>query len=279
VNCINEETIERLLDSDLDEKEMEGVSAHLAQCEICLENVMAVAASDKELLNRLKGSGQAVPHMSPKGGCLSKKLLLGYVADGLDDAYTKLVESHLKECNSCLVQMTELQKKYLKEAEFAFDTEAMISAYKEVHHEDILTIVLKDVGSRIFEVIETTGTILATHFPAMESVRGKEPPSEGNAVHIRKDFPDRNISAEVAVKKGETPDTCDIRLSLMRMKGNEVIGATEPLKVLIKGGDVEDTAVTDGNGETEFKCMPLGDYSIMLDRGIEVEVRMQKGDR
>lgn len=274
MNCINEETIERFLDRDLSEKEMEGISAHIEGCDICLEKIMAAAASDKELISVLKGSGKTVPRLPRGKGCLSKKLLLGYVVDGLNEADKRLVETHLEECSSCVGSMEELQMSYLKETELDFDTGAMISALKDVRQEDILTIVLKDVGRRIFEVIETTGMILTTRFTAMEAARGKELPPEAGAVHIRKDFQDKNVSVEISVIKGEEPDTCDIRLSLMKMKGVEISGIMDSVKVNISGVGIERYAVTDEKGEAEFKELAYGVYKIKaVDSDIEIDVR------
>lgn len=273
MNCLNEETIQRFLDRDLSEKEMEGVFAHLEGCDICLEKTMATAASNKELISVLTGSRNTVPHLPHRKVCLSKKLLLGYVAEGLNDADKKLVESHLEICNPCMEEMMELQKSYLNEAELDFDTVALISALKDNHHEDILTIVLKDVGRRVFEVIETTGTILTAHFPSLEAARGKEVPSESESIHIRQDFPDKSISAEIAIKKGRIPDTCDIRLSLMKMKGNDISGILESARVSISGIGIEWDAVTDEKGEVEFKDLSYGNYKIKAsDSGLEAEV-------
>lgn len=279
MNCLNEEAIHRFIDGYMSEEEIEALSSHISECDKCMEEVMSAAVSDKKMLSKLKKAEKAAPRLSQRNGCLSNKLLLAYISAGLDDRSTQLVEAHLENCNPCLEQMVKLQKAFLKEAELSFDTTALISAMKESHPEDILTIVLKDIGKRVFEVIETTGTLLTTHSPAFEGARGTEPSPETNTIHVRKDFTDKGVSAEVAINKGEKPGTCDIRLSLMKMKGDKISGILESERVNLSGMGVEKDGVTDKKGEVEFKDLLMGNYRMVLDKDIAVAVEIKKNSQ
>lgn len=278
MNCINEETIERFVDFDLSEKDTEGIYSHLAECDTCMEKVMAAAASDNELLKMLTGSGRTLPRLPRREGCLSRKLLFGYVADCLNDGDKKLVESHLSECNLCVGHMMELQKNSLKDSEIAFDTKSLAAELRAGEKDRVLFIPLVvDFGRRIIEVIkdQCNGIVIGGQLATVGVRGGRAIASEG--VHIQKNFSDKGISVEVTISVGDKPDTCDIRLSLMGIKGDEVIGIMESTKANISGVGVDRNAVTDERGEAEFTGLTYGMYKIKaVDIGVETDVSIDK---
>lgn len=278
MNCINEETIERFLECDLSEKDTEGISSHLAECDTCMEKVMAAAASDKKLLKMLTGSGRTLPSLPRREACLSRKLLIGYVADCLNDGDKKLVESHLSECNSCVGHMMELQKNFLKDLEIAFDTKSLAAELRAGEKDRVLFIPLVvDFGRRVIEVIkdQCNGIVIGGQLAPVGVRGGRAIASEG--VRIQKNFSDKGISVEVAISVGDKPDTCNIRMSLMRMKGKEIVGIMESAKINISGMGSEIDAVTDKRGEAEFTGLTYGLYSIKaVDSGVETDVSIEK---
>lgn len=278
MNCINEDTINRLLDFDLTEEEMDAISAHLEECDTCLGKVMDAVVSDKELITRLTGTDRTAQQRPRRGGCLNKKLLIGYVADCLNAADKQHVESHLGNCNLCVGHMMELQKNSLKDSEIAFDTKSLAAELRAGEKDRVLFIPLVvDFGRRIIEVIkdQCNGIVIGGQLAPVGVRGGRAIASEG--VHIQKNFSDKGISVEVAVSVGNKPDTCDIRLSLMGMKGDEVIGIMESTKVNISGMGVDRNAVTDKRGEVEFTELTYGMYRIKaVDSGVETDVSIEK---
>lgn len=279
MNCVNEETLQRYLDGDMTEKETEALSSHLSECNKCIEELMTAAVSDKELLDRLKKAERTAIPLPQRDGCINSRMLMAYIADALPKDQINIVESHLEICDTCLARMTALQRNYLKGVEMDFDTSALAAAMQEkyvyVPADDILTISLEDIGRQLFEVIKTTGMILKTRFSA-EAVRGAGRPQSVDKVHIRKDFAGKEVSAEVTIRKGDGPESYNIKLSLMKMKGNDVTGVLKSANIHIKGDGIDKSDVTDKNGELEFKDLSAGNYRMVLDNGIALDVEIKK---
>lgn len=92
----------------------------------------------------------------------------------------------------------------------------------------------------------------------VETVRGGDISSKADAVHIKKDFPDKNISVEVAIKKGQKSNTCDIKLSLMKTRESEIVGVMESEKVKIGWIDIVKDGDTDKREKWSLKGCLLG---------------------
>ncbi len=275
MECISAELIERLFDSDLDDQERENIFSHLAECDLCTEKAMAFAAFEKGLIKNLTSLRKRSPsHLRKKEGCVSKKILLGYVVNGLPQAEMVSVETHLESCDACLKEMMRIQEGHLKEVELEFNTETL-QRIPVSGKTSLIISLLEDIKKHIFEVVQTTGTVLKSPLP-IEAVRGRGRIVKTAAIHIRKDFIDKGTSAEVTVKKGNKPDTYSLKLSLMNLEDNEITSALKSASVHLSGGGLEKEALTDNEGEVTFKNLPLGEYKIVLDSGIEVAINIQK---
>lgn len=278
MNCINEEAIEKFVDCDLSEKDAEGIYSHLAECDTCMEKVMAAAASDKELLKMLTGSGRTLPRLPRREGCLNRKLLFGYVADCLNDGDKKLVESHLNECNSCVGDMMELQKNSLKDSEIAFDAKSLAAELRAGEKDRVLFIPLVvDFGRRIIEVIkdQCNGIVIGGQLTTVGVRGGRAIASEG--VHIQKNFSDKGISVEVAIRAGDRPETCSIQLSIMSIKNDEIGPPVENGTVSLIGNSVQEKGATNKSGGIIFRDIPVGDCRIEYKENA-IEVKMVVSD-
>ncbi|HKZ56960.1 MAG TPA: zf-HC2 domain-containing protein [Thermodesulfovibrionales bacterium] len=287
MECISDDVIENLFDSDLSDQEREIIFSHLAECDMCAERAMAIAVSEKALIEKLTNL-RTHSHDSIKQteGCLSKKLILGYVIGELPQLEMRSVDAHLESCDACLKEMMSIQSRYINDVELGFDTQVLTASMRAGNltpeqkspvseGRNLIISLLEDVTRHIIEVIQTTGTVLKSPIP-LEASRGTGRSTTTGTVHIRKDFIDYDMSAEVTVKKGNKPGTYTMKLSLMKLLGNEITGALESITVRIRGGNVDKEVITDNSGEVVFSNLPMGGYKIVLENGIEVTINIQK---
>lgn len=262
--CPDKETLERLLEGELDDTTMNDVMNHLSRCAVCKRIVDSLIGDDELFLpslSRIK-PGTTKRHSPPYGEkCLSPLLLLAYITDSLSKEQLTRVESHLATCDHCIVQLQKIQKQHMTPGELNLDLSCLDAAEEESERLEakILSIVLR-AQHGILELIRQTGQLLVPPVP-VHSVRGQgvsEAADEGTFT-IRKDFPDKDLSLEVTVRKGFSGGSTSVAVSAMAFSTE---GFSEGMEFVLSGSGREDVRKTGEYGVVEFSDVSKGHYAI-----------------
>jgi len=262
--CPDKEILERLLEGELDDATMNDVMNHLSQCDACKGILDSLIADDERFLRfLLRTKPGATKHHVPPGGekCLSPLLLLAYITGSLSKEQLMRVESHLGTCDHCILQLQKIQKLHMTPGELDFDLSFLDVAGEESERleEKILSIVLR-AQHGIRELIRQTGQLLVPPVPTY-SVRGQEvsEAADQGAFTIQKDFPDKDLSLEVTVRKGFSGGSTWVGVSAMALSREGFSGGME---FVLSGSGREGVRKTDEYGVVEFSDVSEGHYAI-----------------
>ncbi|RJR42797.1 MAG: hypothetical protein C4576_15465 [Desulfobacteraceae bacterium] len=274
VGCPDKDTLEKFVDHGLNEEMNEQIFSHLVTCGRCLERISLLMAEERGLIRSLSKAGGAVENRAVSAtaaGCFSKAALLSYVGDCLDEEQTRRVESHLHECDRCLVETMAIQKRLAATADL--EVLGPGSETRKVKPDspakEILEIILRAAGNMI-ETIRHNGELLSLG-PALGATRGAGD-IERRAIGVRKDFTDRDLSIEVKMSgEGEGPNF-DLIVSLMRISKEEFL---EGIDIELINESTSSRSTTDRSGVARFKGIGFGSYGLVVDRELTVRITFE----
>jgi hypothetical protein len=256
--CPDKETLEKLVDYELTEEMNENILSHLSICSSCRAKVGCLLSEEQGLLKSLLTEPASRRHAVTvaSGRCLSNAAILAYAGNSLKEDQLKLVESHLEKCDNCAFELLRLQRSMNTPAEIDLDM-SNLRATPGVGT-NVLEIVLK-AKNKLIELIRHNGELLSLT-PQLGAVRGKEEKEERPIV-IRKDFQERDLSAEVTIKR-EVPDSGGVlTVSVMKLSSEEFLSG---LEVEMSGVGMSRQAMTNADGVVEFYGITAGTYSLAL---------------
>ncbi len=259
--CPDREILEKFVDQELSEEMNENIFGHLADCTDCREKVRCLFDEDKGLINALLASNphkERVEQVSATA-CLPRFIIQAYANDALSEDRLKLVDSHLENCNDCILELMKMQRLMKSPIELDLDMSAMKTKAVDVHGPNILEIVLS-AKDDLLELIRHTGELISLT-PQMGTVRGKEVEEQERAIVIRKDFSKEDLSIELRINRVPDDGTENISISLMRLSSEDFI---PEMNIEISGEKVHDHANTDENGIAEFYGIKSGSYAINI---------------
>ncbi len=260
--CPEKEVLQQFVGDELADDMNESIFSHLKSCDKCRDMVKLLLSEESELLGSLLD--KTVFHKEKKSvlseKCIPKTAILAYACECLDENQLKLVESHLDKCDNCLNNLMELQSSLTSPEEIELDTASLIEADKgdERSDIDILEIVLQ-LKDNLLELVSNTGKHLRLS-PEFGEVRGAETDTE-NAVVIRKDFKNKDLSVEVTIDREIKENKNNFKVSIMKLSSEEFLPNTE---VILSGKDIRKQVKTDNSGTAEFHCISKGNYDIHI---------------
>jgi hypothetical protein len=222
---------------------------------------MCLIRNERNLLHSLFKPGYYIKkELPPFEKCPSKMALLAYTVECLDNKQLKLIESHLEKCDKCLIELIELQKKLPLPSEIELNMSVLKEKKKETIRKpkDVLDIVLK-IKDNILELINHTGELIHLT-PQLDTVRGKEHKQE-NAIVIRKDFKDKDISIEITLNRGLDRSGNNLKISLMKLSTEDFMSGID---VLISGMGRQLKEKTNEEGIVEFHGIKAGYHKIKV---------------
>ena len=265
-NCPDRETLERLLNEELDPKMNTDILSHLSVCDSCRNTVKCYMEEEVNLLEKLfeerivsESKGAWVSQSSNR--CLSRALLLAYSSSCLNGEQAKAVESHLETCNKCLRNLIALQSAAAATLDLDLDLSDMAPAAPSMDKPRIgmFDLVLK-VKNDMLELLRHTGEVLSAA-PGLAVVRGSAKPTS-NSIVVREDFDHIDLSLEIAVPKDFTQKQSSMRISLMNKSNERFLPGT---KVSLVGPKSNWEGTTDEEGIVEFSGITVGRYQMVCE--------------
>lgn len=262
--CPDTEILEQFVVYELTENMNEQIVTHLTSCDRCREKVGCLLSEEHGLIKTLLFEQVSRKQATdiPSGRCLSIAAILAYAGKCLKEDQLMQVESHLRECDNCMIKLLNVQNSMNMPAVLDLDM-SILKAVPDFGNR-VLEIVLKTKDDLV-EIIRHTGELLSLS-PQFANVRGKEEREEKTLV-IRKDFLKKDLSIEVTIKKVLEESGVAFSVSVMKLSNEEFLSGID---IEIPGGEMHVRNRTNKNGFAEFSGIKAGTYDIKL--GGEVTV-------
>jgi hypothetical protein len=260
-SCPEKDLLEKFIENELPDEMNKEIMSHMHVCDKCRDMVMRLITNEKSFLQTLFESGSHRKKVVPSSEkCPPKAALLAYAMECLDSKKFRVIESHLEKCNKCLHELIELQEKLSLPSEVELDMSVLEKSEQETVRtpKDILEIVFT-IKRNILEVISHTGELLR-FTPQLGTIRGKEFKRE-EAIVIRKDFKDKDLSIEMKFGRQVDEHGTNINVSAMRLSTEEFLSGMD---VTLSGSGVYRQGKTNEDGEIEFSRIKAGSYEIIL---------------
>lgn len=255
--CPDKELLQQFLENDLSEDMNRIIGSHIEICNKCQDTIVCLIANEQNLLQPLLTKiHYREKNLISVGKCPSRVALLAYSIGCVDKKHLKLIESHIEKCDKCITELIELQKKLFLPTEIELDMSRLKEPFRK--DKDILDIVLNIKGN-ILELISHTGELIRLT-PQFGAVRGKKQEFK-NAVVIRKDFKDKDLSVEITINKAIDESGNNLKISLMTLSTESFMPRVD---IEIAGIGLTLKAKTNEEGIAKFNVIKTGCYEIKV---------------
>ena len=259
--CPEKELLEQFIDYGLTEEMNEKILTHLSLCNKCRDTIRCLLTEDEKLIKELLTEPVTQERKAlPLPEHLSSWAILAYTNECLNEDQLKLVESHLEKCDNCMFELVRIQRLANSLAALGLDM-ANLKVSKDAlsNKESGVLEIIMEAKDNILELIEHTGELLSLT-PQLSAVRGKAYEAE-DAIVIRKDFKEKDLSIEITIKKELTETEGFIRLSALKLSNEYFLSGMD---IFLSGKNIQQYGRTNEHGIVEFSGIKKGRYDIKV---------------